>query len=276
MFLKKSLIGAAVLVALGTFVFGRDVLSYATTWGGTVRDAVKSEVPLEFEIERARTEVENLVPDIRDMMHVIASAQVDVDHKAKEVERRSGGLDSQKTAILALRNDLDSGRSEFVYAKHTYSADEVRKDLEKRFKQYKVAENSLESDVQILTAWKKTMTANQEKLDTMLTAKQDLEVQIEQLEARLRTVEAAEATATLTFDDSKLAKAKKLIAELNKQLDVRERQASLEGQVNGLIPVEEATESTEASITNRIDDYFGPKTDTGSSSADESVADNDR
>ena len=188
MFLKKSLIGAAVLVALGTFVFGRDALSYATTWGGTVRDAVKSEVPLEFEIERARTEVENLVPDIRDMMHVIASAQVDVDHKAKEVERRSDGLSSQKKAILALRNDLDTGRSEFVYASHTYSADDVRKDLEKRFKQYKVAENSLESDVQILTAWKKTMTANQEKLDTMLTAKQDLEVQIEQLEARLRTV----------------------------------------------------------------------------------------
>ena len=91
----------------------------------------------------------------------------------------------------------------------------------------------------------------------------------------LVSVEAAEATATLTFDDSKLAKTKKLIAELNKQLDVRERQASLEGQVNGLIPVEEATESTEASITNRIDDYFDPKTDTGSSSADESVADND-
>ena len=276
MFFKKSLIGAAVLVALGTFVFGRDVLSYATTWGGTVRDAVKSEVPLEFEIERARTEVENLVPDIRDMMHVIASAQVDVDHKAKEVERRSDALGSQKNAILALRNDLDTGRSEFVYARHTYSADDVRKDLEKRFKQYKVAENSLESDVQILTAWKKTMTANQEKLDTMLTAKQDLEVQIEQLEARLRTVEAAEATATLSFDDSKLAKAKKLIAELNKQLDVRERQASLEGQVNGLIPVEEATESTEASITNRIDDYFGPKANTGSSAADESVADSDR
>jgi chromosome segregation ATPase len=276
MFLKKSLIGAAVLVALGTFVFGRDALSYATTWGGTVRDAVKSEVPLEFEIERARTEVENLVPDIRDMMHVIASAQVDVDHKVKEVERRSDALDSQKTAILALRNDLDTGRSEFVYARHTYSADDVRKDLEKRFKQYKVAENSLESDVQILTAWKRTMTANQEKLDTMLTAKQDLEVQIEQLEARLRTVEAAEATATLSFDDSKLAKAKKLIAELNKQLDVRERQASLEGQVNGLIPVEEATESTEGSITNRIDDYFGPKANTGSSSADESVADSDR
>ena len=33
--------------------------------------------------------------------------------------------------------------------------------------------------------------------------------------------------------------------------------------------VEEATERTEASITNRIDDYFGPKANPGSSSADE-------
>ena len=267
--LKKTLIGAAVMVALGTFVFGRDALSYATTWGGSVRDAVKSEVPLEFEIERARTEVESLVPDIRDMMHVIASAQVDIDHKAKDVERKSGSLDSKKAAILALRNDLDTGKSEFVYAKHSYSAHDVRKDLEKRFKLYKVAENSLESDVQILSAWQKTMTANQEKLDTMLTAKQDLEVQIEQLGARLRTVEAVEATATLDFDDSKLARAKKLILELNKQLDVRERQANLEGEVNGLIPIETGSEPTESSITNRIDDYFGP----GHSDSDGSVAD---
>ena len=163
---------AAVMVALGTFVFGRDVFSYATTWGGTVRNAVKSEVPLEFEIERARTEVENLVPDIRDMMHVIASAQVDIDHKAKHVERKSATLDSKKKAILALRSDLDSGRTEFVYAKHSYSAGDVRKDLEKRFKLYKVAENSLESDTQILTAWQRTMRANQDKLDSMLTAKQ--------------------------------------------------------------------------------------------------------
>ena len=258
--LKRTLIGVAVLATLGTFVFGRDVFSYAATWGGTVRDAVKAEVPLEFEIDRARTEVENLVPDIRDMMHVIASAQVDIDHKAKDVERKSDSLKSKKNAILALRNDLDTGQTQFVYAQHSYSADDVRKDLEKRFKLYKVAENSLESDVQILTAWQRTMTANQDKLDTMLTAKQDLEVQIEQLGARLRTVEAAEATATLDFDDSKLARAKKLILELNKQLDVRERQANLEGEVNGLIPVEAGHEPTEASITNRIDDYFGPNT----------------
>jgi peptidoglycan hydrolase CwlO-like protein len=251
------LFGAAVLMALGTFIFGGDVLSYASTWGSSVRNAVKSEVPLEFEIERARTDVENLVPDIRDMMHVIASSQVDIEHKAAEVTKKETALETQKKSLLTLRDDLGSGKSRFVYASHSYTAEEVRKDLEKRFKQFKVAESSLKSNQQILSAWQKTLASNQEKLDTMLSAKLDLEVQLEQLHARLKSVEAAEATETFKFDDSRLARAKKLIVELNKQLDVREREANMEGQVNGLIPVEASAEPTDESIADRIDAYFG-------------------
>jgi len=255
--LKKVLIAVGVLAALGTFVFGRDVLSYAQTWGSSVRDAVKSEVSLEFEIKRAREEVERLVPDIRDMMHVIAQSQVDLEHKTVEIDRKAETLAKQQRAILALRDDLSSGRSDFMYASHSYTADEVRKDLEKRFKQYKVAESSVESDRQIERAWATTLAANQEKLDTMLSVKQDLAVQLEQLDARLRSVQAVEATATFEFDDSRLARAKKLIRELNRQLDVREREANLEGQVNGLIPVDESGEPTSSNITERVDEYFG-------------------
>ena len=47
--LKKLVIGSAAAVALGTFVFGRDVVSYISTGFHSVRAAVKSEVPIEFE-----------------------------------------------------------------------------------------------------------------------------------------------------------------------------------------------------------------------------------
>ena len=77
--LKKTLIGTAVAAALAVFVFGKDVVSYARTSASSVRDAVKSEVPLEFEIERARKIVENLVPDIRNCMHVVAEQQIDIE-----------------------------------------------------------------------------------------------------------------------------------------------------------------------------------------------------
>jgi len=71
MLLKKALIGVASTALLGTLVFGHDALSYVKTIGHTARQAIKSEVPIEFEIKRARDMVENLVPDIRNCMHVI-------------------------------------------------------------------------------------------------------------------------------------------------------------------------------------------------------------
>ena len=51
-------------MALGTLIFGRDVVSYAQTAWSATREAVKQEVPLEFQVERARTSVAKLDPAI--------------------------------------------------------------------------------------------------------------------------------------------------------------------------------------------------------------------
>jgi len=104
--------------------------------------------------------------------------------------------------------------------------------------------------------------ANQQKLDAMLKSKQDLEVQIVQLDARLKTVQAAESVTALEIDDSQLARAKKLIAGLNRQLHVKEKLLDAEGKFTNLIPVDlESKESTD--ITSEIDSYFeiAPGTD---------------
>ena len=58
--IKKIAIGSAATLLVGTFVFGRDVFSYISTGAGSVRDAVLSEVPIEFELERAREMVEEV------------------------------------------------------------------------------------------------------------------------------------------------------------------------------------------------------------------------
>ena len=97
---KKILIGAAVLATLGTFVFGRDVVSYMKTAGNSVREAVKSEVPVDFEVERARKMVEDLVPDIRRCMHVIAEQQVDVETLQQEMHDSELAMKQQKEAMF--------------------------------------------------------------------------------------------------------------------------------------------------------------------------------
>lgn len=261
--IKKTLIGTAILLAAGTFVFGRDLFSYAKTAGSSVRSAVKSEVPLDFQIQRAREMVEDLVPDVRRCMHVIAEQQVDIERLQESITGKERELGQQKDVILTLRDDLQNGNGQFVYASRTYTPDEVKRDLSRRFERFKAAEGTLKRDRQVLEAREKSLSANEEKLENMLAAKKDLEVEIEQLEARLKTIQAAQTVSTIEIDDSQLARAKTLIRELNKQLDVREKMLDAEGKFTGLIPVETESGIPVDDVTGEIDAYFGIGSESG-------------
>lgn len=254
--LKKGLIGVAAAAVLSTLVFGRDVVSYIKTAGSSARDAIKSEVPIEFEIQRARDMVGNLIPDIRKCMHVIAEEEVSVEHLNKDIARAEADLGKQKDEIFALRRDVDQGRSTYQYASRTYSSNEVKRDLACRFERFKSAETTLASKRQILTAREKSVSAAREKLEGMLASKRELEVQIENLDARMKTIQAAQTATSVQLDDSQLARAKKLIGDLNKQLDVAQKMLDADGKFTGLIPVETSSVVPE-DLSNQIDEYFG-------------------
>jgi peptidoglycan hydrolase CwlO-like protein len=258
--IKKALMGTAIAAVVGGLVFGRDLFSYAKTAGNQVREAVKSEVPLDFQIDRARKLVEELVPEIRKYMHEIAEQQVEIERLTGEIGEKQARLDQQKDAVLALKADLASGKDTFVYASasRTYSADEVRRDLGRRFERFKVAASTLDKERQILNARQRTLEANQKKLEELLNSKQDLQVQIAELEARWKSIQAVESFSTLEIDDSRLARAKSLIAELDKQLDVKDHLLAAEGKLTGEIPVEvDAIPDETTDVSRQIDAYFG-------------------
>ncbi len=258
--LKKLLFAGVGVLSLGALVFGAELPSYLFTSAKSLRSAVKAEVPVEFEIARARELVEKLVPDIRKCMQVIAEQQVDTQQLRNQIASRSGNLDHQKQLILSQKANLSGGQGTFRYAGHTYSASDVQRDLSIRFERFKAAEQTLAADQKVLLAREQTLTANQEKLATMLKSKQDLEVQLEQLTARLETVRAAEAATSVTIDDSNLSRARELITNLNRQLDIKEKLIDQSGQISGLIPIEEsAIPQTTEDLARQIDNYFQPE-----------------
>src|SRR5947207_8952717 len=55
---------------------GRDGVSYVTTASRLVNEKVRSNVPVEFEIERARTLIGDLVPEVRKNVLIIAQEEV--------------------------------------------------------------------------------------------------------------------------------------------------------------------------------------------------------
>lgn len=268
--IKQAIYGVAALGALASFVFGRDVVSYARTWGSTVRQTVKREVPIDFEVARARELVERLIPDIRNCMHVIAEQEVDVENLIAELARKESDLGTQKEVILSRQTDLKSGQASFTIASQTYSADQIRGDLAKRFDRFKISEETQKKEKQVLDARQKALTANREKLDNMLAAKTDLELQLEQLEARVKMVQAAETISTVSIDDSQLTRTKKLIRELNKQLDVREKVMATDGKLTDLIPADPKSTAPK-DLDAQIEAHFSPKAEASDSKPEQKI-----
>jgi len=272
--LKRLITGTAAAALAGTMLLGSDASSYVKTMSHNVRDAVRQEISVEFELDRIRTEVDDLLPEIKKHLKTVASQSVDVKDFERSIASREASLAQQKEAILTLRKDLEAGHSTYTYRTVSYSRAEVEADLAHRFASFCTAEDCVKRDHQILTAQRDTLRANQRKLDTMLSRKQDLAVKIAQLEARLRQVQAAEAINSMQVDDSQLARVEQLIRDVGHALDVRESMLETEGQVLGRIPVEEASQPTEPTdLLGDIDRHFrgvpaGPavSTESGSSS----------
>jgi hypothetical protein len=236
--IKKIAIGSLAVAAVGTFVFGRDAFSYLSTGVETVRDTVRGEVPIEFEIERARHEVEQLVPELQEA-----------------IARREVELADQEEAILALSAHLKSGETHFVVHGRSYNDGEVQRDLTERFNRYQVAEEALNADKDTLAARQQALTAHRDSLESMLSQRKSLEVEIERLEARVRTIEARKTISDFAVDDSQLARCKDMIRQIDSQLDVEEELLDADANFAGLIPIEEETAVPE-DIVDQVESYF--------------------
>jgi chromosome segregation ATPase len=250
---RTFMIGAAVTL-LGVFVFGRSAASYLSTACGWVKESVKNSVPLDFEIDRARRMVKDLVPDIRKNMHVIAKEEVEIERLQQQIKDAEARQDKDRTELTRLKNDASTGNATFKYSGRTYTIQQVKADLTNRFERCKTGDATLASLHEIYDARVKSLEAARQKLEGMLAARRKLEADVENLEARLKMVEVAQTASEHNFDDSQLGRVKELIVDLRTRLDVSERMVNVEGSLHDEIPV---SEPTPTNILEQVTEYLG-------------------
>lgn len=252
---KKTLFLGAAALLLVALCFGRGAVSYVTTAVDRVQDQVKGNVPIKFEIDRARGMIKNLEPEVERNMHLIAREEVEVAKLQRELEKNEKQLAKSKGEILRLKGDLESGNTQFVYAGRTYSQFEVKADLANRFQHHKTSEATVEQLQKILQARENGLKAAREKLESMLASKRQLAVEIENLEARLKMVEVAQTTSQFNFDDSQLARTRDLINEIGTRLEVTEKMMSQHVELNDRIPLE-ADDATTENVLDAVTRHF--------------------
>ena len=259
--LKKLMFAAGGVGLLTSLFVGRDAASYVTTTVGKVHDSVKESVPIEFQLERARKMIVDLDPEIRHNMHLIAKEEIRVKHLQRDIEERTARLEKDRRDLERLNADLRSGNATFRYANahRTYTVQEVKADVARRFKRYKTSDGTLLNLKNILRAREKTLDGACRKLEGMLAVQKELGLDVENLQARMKMVEVAQTTSEFNFDDSHLSRTKELIDYIQTRIDVAEKLVNSETHFYDEIPLDEpeSDDISGADLTSEIDDYFG-------------------
>jgi phage shock protein A len=130
----------------------------------------------------------------------------------------------------------------------------VKLDLANRFERYKTHDATLASLREIQSARRRSLDAARQKLENMLVARRQLEVDVENLEAQFKMVQVAQTMSEHNIDDSQLGRVKELIGDIRTRLTVAERLASTP-VVDGEIPVS-TPESDTQNIVDQVTEYF--------------------
>jgi DNA repair exonuclease SbcCD ATPase subunit len=256
---------AALLAVAGLFVMNKAGLSsYGATAVQNLRSCFKKSVPVEFEIERLRYEISQLVPDMRKHVGAIAEEKVAIQNLKEEVADARENLKRRKSEIVMMTKDLERGTATIAYDGHDYAATRIREKLSRDFGSYQRCEAEVKSKEQLVEAKEKALDAGLQQLSEIRSQKNELEVELARLEAELKTVRLAQTHNKFHFDDSAIARCKQTLAEIRTRLKVERTTAELQGQFanDNTVPVGKKVKSA-SELTKEINAYFtdGPSTE---------------
>ncbi|PAY17694.1 hypothetical protein CKO51_19820 [Rhodopirellula sp. SM50] len=251
--LKKAIVAGGAVALLSSLAVGVPLASYTRCGVSWLRDSASDAVPLEWELKRARQMISDLKPEITDNAKRIAREKIEVVRLEKQLNETESRLASARNDIERLTGDLEGGNEYFTYAGRTYTSVQVQDDLKNRFKRFKTRRATADKLQQMLTARQATLTAAQHRMEEMLSAKRQLEVEVENLQARLGALRVAQTASELSLDDSHLSQTRRLLDEIETRIDVEEETMSVDAEYFGEINLEE---SGDEDLLDDIANYF--------------------
>ena len=250
-----GLIGAVVLAGV---LFGSNLIPYAQTAYNQAKESAQGAVPIEFQIDAARTQLGNIGPEINQMVHQIAKEKAEIKRLNRELDSQRTVLQKRYDEMMTLKSHVESGEEVYVATNgKAYTNERVKEDLSHRFTVYKTAKQTIEKSEEILSARRTALEQAFAKLDEAQAQQRELEVQIENLTARQRMVEVAKTASNISLDNSELAKTRDMIDQISSQIDTEEEMLSLAPQyLGGQIPVNDDLVSDNSDILSEMEAYF--------------------
>ncbi|HPD30630.1 MAG TPA: hypothetical protein PLL20_11585 [Phycisphaerae bacterium] len=254
--IKYGVIGLTGLLVTAGVLFGTDLGSYLWTSTRTVRTAVRDSVPIEFELQRARDLLEDIIPEMQANVGLIAKEEVEIANLKEEIQRGQASLAEEKARITKLGDTLKAQQVRYVFGGLEYTHDQVKAELARAFDRYKEAEVVLAGKQRLLDTRQKSLQAAMQMLERTRSEKARLEDRIAALDSQHRLLKAASTTSQVRVDNSKLAQTEKLIGDIKKRLDVAERVLAHEAQFVRPIEIDVISEKD---LLAQVEEHFSGK-----------------
>jgi chromosome segregation ATPase len=250
---KKMLLTGGALALLSTVTLGVPLFSYARCGVSYLRNSASDAMPLEWELKRARQMIADLKPEIEFNAKRIAREKVDVARLEKQLGDTDERLAKTQSDIERLREDLHSNNEMYTYAGRTYTSAQVKNDLNNRFKRFKTRRGTADKLEQMLSARQASLQLAHQRMESMLSAKSQLEVEVENLQARVGALRAAQTTSELNLDDSQLSRTRDLLDEIATRIDVEEETMKVDVEYFSEIKLDSQSEED---LLDEISAYF--------------------
>jgi len=256
--------GGALLA--GGLVFGTDLGSYVRSSYHEVRASVKDNIPIEFELRRARDLLDGVEPEIHQNIRLVAEQEVEIANLKSDLKDGQQNLVAEKQRIEKLRSCLGSEQTSFEFGGLDYTRVQLTQDLSRQFTHFKEAETAMVAKQELLTNREKSLGAAMDAMETAKAQKATLQAQIEGLEAQFRLVQAASKGTDIQMDHSKLAQAQKVVGDIRKQLAVAEHVLAHEAKFTQDVPLDTVNEKD---LLTQVDEHFGNSVAMNKDHADE-------
>ena len=260
----KRIAFAALAVVAGLFVLNSTHLgSYARTAWHKVKQSAKGQVPLEFQLESARNEIAQLIPDMKNHVQVVAQETEAVRRLKEDIAVTKAKLQEQRNRIYTMKEDLKKGDVKILYHDRFYSAERVKDRLARDLASCQRCEKQLDSREKMLDAKERALDAAREQLASMKSEKEKLEVLVETMEAELKNLRLAQTRSQFHLDDSRLSRIKATLDDIRDQMRVQQTATELNAEfINDSIPVDNKMTQSKEQVIKEAEAYLGePKAD---------------
>lgn len=266
---KKATYGAVGLLVLCGLLFGGKAIPYVQTAFNKVRSGAENSVPVSFQIDAAKAQLEKIDPEIKNMVWQIAKEKAQVKKLQSQLKQQQAELKKQYRQMMTLREHVDSGDEYYVGTNgKAYTNERVTEDLRHRFKMYQTAEQTHEKSQEILKARESSLDAAVAQLEEAKAQQRELEVQVENLSARHRMNEVASTASQIHIDNSELSRTRQMIEDIDARLAAEEEMLNLVPKYVGQIPVDADAASSEGDVLQEMDAYFNADNDDDAESSD--------